>query len=250
MPDLTALGKVIGGGLPVGAFGGRAEIMDHAFAGRTCLSSRDILWQPDRHGGGSGANPTTHHSEVDGHVWKNWEQSSKKGCAQLSRESHSPFIALVPCSASISAKVLFAISQMPAGATKRPFRGIFMPALNAGVYFAPSQFEAGFLSLAHTEADIERSAQWPLRRSRLPVVLAPKNRALGTPPKHSAQGDFAHWTSGINFPSGIAVNHRVRTRAKFSSKAITSSSSRVSPMAPFAPDADGYYVGPPGEGSC
>ena len=50
-PDLTALGKVIGGGLPVGAFGGRAEIMDQLSPGRSCLPGRNTLRKSARNGG-------------------------------------------------------------------------------------------------------------------------------------------------------------------------------------------------------
>ncbi len=56
-PDLTCLGKVIGGGLPVGAFGGRAEIMDAPGARRTGVSSRHTFGQPAGHGGRAGAAP-------------------------------------------------------------------------------------------------------------------------------------------------------------------------------------------------
>ena len=54
-PDLSCFGKIIGGGLPVGAFGGRADIMDETRAGRPGLSGGNVVWESAGHGGGSRA---------------------------------------------------------------------------------------------------------------------------------------------------------------------------------------------------
>ena len=58
-PDLTTLGKVIGGGLPVGAYGGRREIMEKVAPVRTCLPGGDAIRQPAGDGG--------RHWDVEGH---------------------------------------------------------------------------------------------------------------------------------------------------------------------------------------
>ena len=60
LPDLTALGKVIGGGLPVGAFGGRAEIMDMLSPDGPVYQAGHSFRKPDRDGGGAGATRSAH----------------------------------------------------------------------------------------------------------------------------------------------------------------------------------------------
>ena len=157
-PDLTALGKVIGGGLPVGAFGGRADIMDH-------LSPDGPVYQA----GTLSGNPL----------------ALAAGLAQLRElERRDGWRALDALGAQFEAVVREIIIGRPltftrigsmfclyftAGPVKnladamrsdRPaFNRYFHACLEAGVYFAPSQFEAGFLSLAHTAADLEQTAK-------------------------------------------------------------------------------------------
>jgi len=157
-PDLTALGKVIGGGLPVGAFGGRADIMDH-------LSPDGPVYQA----GTLSGNPL----------------ALAAGLAQLRElERRDGWRALDALGAQFEAVVREMIIGRPltftrigsmfclyftAGPVKnltdamrsdRPaFNRYFHACLEAGVYFAPSQFEAGFLSLAHTAADLEQTAK-------------------------------------------------------------------------------------------
>ena len=53
-PDLTTMGKIIGGGMPVGAYGGRADIMDMVAPGRACLPGRYAVGEPHCHVGGTG----------------------------------------------------------------------------------------------------------------------------------------------------------------------------------------------------
>ncbi|MDD5201109.1 MAG: glutamate-1-semialdehyde 2,1-aminomutase [Terrimicrobiaceae bacterium] len=152
-PDLTALGKVIGGGLPVGAFGGRADIMDH-------LSPDGPVYQA----GTLSGNPL----------------ALAAGLAQLRElERRDGWEALEALGAAFEAAVRETISGRPLtfhriGSmfclyfTEGPVRNLadalrsdraafnryFHACLDAGVYFAPSQFEAGFLSLGHTADDI------------------------------------------------------------------------------------------------
>ncbi len=153
-PDLTALGKVIGGGLPVGAFGGRAEVMDH-------LSPDGAVYQA----GTLSGNPI----------------AMAAGLAQLRElERRNGWAALEALGARFEEGVRAAIAGKPItfqriGSmfclyfTEGPVRNLaeaqksdraafnryFHRCLSEGVYFAPSQFEAGFISLAHTEDDIE-----------------------------------------------------------------------------------------------
>jgi glutamate-1-semialdehyde 2,1-aminomutase len=157
-PDLTAMGKVIGGGLPVGAFGGRGEIMDF-------LSPDGPVYQA----GTLSGNPI----------------ALAAGLAQLRElERTNGWAKLERLGAEFEAAMREAISGLPLtfhrigsmfclyfcgepvwnlGDAMRSDRGrfakFFHTCLDAGVYFAPSQFEAGFLSTAHTSDDLERACE-------------------------------------------------------------------------------------------
>jgi glutamate-1-semialdehyde 2,1-aminomutase len=157
-PDLTALGKVIGGGLPVGAFGGRAEIMDQ-------LSPDGPVYQA----GTLSGNPLAmaaglvqlHELErING--WKLLDELGAQfeklvlnaiGKAKLDITFHR--LGSMFC-------LFFAAGPIIdlAGAQRsdlKMFARFFHACLERGVYFAPSQFETGFISTAHTAEDIDRT---------------------------------------------------------------------------------------------
>jgi glutamate-1-semialdehyde 2,1-aminomutase len=157
-PDLTAMGKVIGGGLPVGAFGGRGEIMNF-------LSPDGPVYQA----GTLSGNPI----------------ALAAGLAQLRElERTNGWAKLERLGAEFEAAMREAISGLPLtfhrigsmfclyfcedpvwnlGDAMRSDRGrfakFFHACLDAGVYFAPSQFEAGFLSTAHSSDDLARACE-------------------------------------------------------------------------------------------
>ena len=158
-PDLTALGKIIGGGLPVGAFGGCAEIMNQ-------LSPDGPVYQAGTLSGNplalaAGLAQLRELERVDG--WKLLDESG----AQFEQ---------VALSAVNDAKVditfhrlgslfcLFFTSgpvvdlESAQRSDLKMFARFFHACLKSGVYFAPSQFETGFISTAHTPEDIERTA--------------------------------------------------------------------------------------------
>ncbi len=159
-PDLTALGKVIGGGLPVGAFGGRAEIMDH-------LSPDGPVYQAGTLSGNplamaAGLAQLRELERIDG-----WSALEKLG-AQLEdatretmRLTSQPltfhrigsmfclFFAAGPITDLASAK----------HSDRAAFARFFRYCLDHGIYFAPSQFETGFLSTAHTSSDLARTGE-------------------------------------------------------------------------------------------
>ena len=159
-PDLTALGKVIGGGLPVGAFGGRAEIMDQ-------LSPNGAVYQA----GTLSGNPLAMAAglaqlrEMDRiNAWPlleergaQMEQATRDFLKESGAEMTFHRIGSMFC-------LFFASGPIDdlAGAQRsdlKKFAKFFHAALAAGVYFAPSQFETGFISTAHTAADIEQTAK-------------------------------------------------------------------------------------------
>ena len=159
-PDLTALGKVIGGGLPVGAFGGRAEIMDQ-------LSPLGPVYQAGTLSGNplamaAGLAQLRELERIDG--WKQLEAlgaqleaaikdslGKRKAAATLHR------IGSMFC-------LFFTAGPVAALAAARrsdiaKFVRFFNHCLDAGVYFAPSQFETGFISTAHQPAQIDATAR-------------------------------------------------------------------------------------------
>ncbi|MEA3186323.1 MAG: glutamate-semialdehyde -aminomutase [Chthoniobacter sp.] len=158
-PDLTALGKVIGGGLPVGAFGGRAEIMDQ-------LSPDGPVYQAGTLSGNPlamAAGLAQLHELERLNGWEKLEQlgamlesatreTLKKTGANFNFHRVGSMFCLFFTKGEIHNLADARRSDCAA------FAKYFHACLNNGVYFAPSQFETGFLSLAHTEADLARTA--------------------------------------------------------------------------------------------
>ena len=159
-PDLTALGKVIGGGLPVGAFGGRAEIMNQ-------LSPEGPVYQAGTLSGNplamaAGLAQLRELERIDG--WKLLEQIG----AQLEEATRATLRALALPLTFHRVGSMFCL-YFTAGpvvdlasaktSDRAAFARYFRRCLDAGVYFAPSQFEAGFASTAHSAADTERTVE-------------------------------------------------------------------------------------------
>src|SRR6184192_2228980 len=158
-PDLTVLGKIIGGGLPVGAFGGRAEIMDQ-------LSPHGAVYQAGTLSGNplamaAGIAQLRELGRIDG--WKVLEELGQRfetlvrdatAKAKMNITFHR--IGSMFCLFFTSGPVVdLATAQR---SDLKMFAKFFHACLKRGVYFAPSQFETGFISTAHTLDDIERTA--------------------------------------------------------------------------------------------
>jgi glutamate-1-semialdehyde 2,1-aminomutase len=155
-PDLTALGKVIGGGLPVGAFGGRAEIMDY-------LSPVGPVYQAGTLSGNplamaAGLAQLRELERVDG--WRVLEQlgaALEEGLRGIIKGVEDRYtlhrIGSMFCLFCTGGPVKnLADAQR---SDRAAFGRFFHRCLDAGLYLAPSQFETGFISVAHTGADIE-----------------------------------------------------------------------------------------------
>jgi glutamate-1-semialdehyde 2,1-aminomutase len=158
-PDLTALGKVIGGGLPVGAFGGRGEIMDQ-------LSPAGPVYQAGTLSGNplamaAGLAQLRELDRING-----WELLEKLGAQfeKLARDAIKG-AAIDLTFHRIGSMFCLFFARAPivdlAGARRsdlKMFAKFFHACLQRGVYFAPSQFETGFISTAHSREDIETTA--------------------------------------------------------------------------------------------
>jgi glutamate-1-semialdehyde 2,1-aminomutase len=168
-PDLTCLGKIIGGGLAVGAFGGRADIMD-------LLAPLGPVYQA----GTLSGNPLAMAAGI-----ANLEELNSKG-GKRKAESGDKYELLEKLGSQLAGGMRDAAkaanipvqfnscgSMFCAYFTREPvhnlgdamksdrrrFAKYFHAMLDAGIYLAPSQFEAGFISTAHGEKDIERTIQ-------------------------------------------------------------------------------------------
>jgi glutamate-1-semialdehyde 2,1-aminomutase len=157
-PDLTALGKVIGGGLPVGGFGGRAEIMDQ-------LSPDGPVYQAGTLSGNplamaAGLAQLGEMQRING--WKLLEELGAQ-FEELAREAiaHTKIgttfhrIGSMFCLFFAPGPIVDLASAQRSDL--KMFAKFFHACLRRGVYFAPSQFETGFISTAHTPEDIART---------------------------------------------------------------------------------------------
>lgn len=159
-PDLTALGKIIGGGLPVGAFGGRAEIMD-------CLSPDGPVYQAGTLSGNPLAMAAGLAQLRELEAQNGWarleqlgailEQSVRETLQTTGRNYTFHRVGSMFCLFFTDQKVHDLTSAL--ASDKKAFAQFFHGCLDAGVYFAPSQFETGFISLAHREEDLASTAR-------------------------------------------------------------------------------------------
>ncbi len=157
-PDLSCFGKVIGGGLPVGAFGGRAEIMD-------CLAPLGPVYQA----GTLSGNPIAMAAGLANLEMLGtdapYRQLEERG-AQLeaglkaAAKSAGVPVTLNRCGSMFCAYFTGAPIHNVSDAMRSDrdrFKQFFQGMLEEGIYLAPSQFESGFISTAHTAGDIERT---------------------------------------------------------------------------------------------
>ena len=151
-PDLTTLGKVIGGGLPVGAYGGRREIMELVAPAGPVYQAGTLSGNPLA----MTAGIETLRVLAEPGVWDDLERAGARLEAGLRTLGEGVQVA--------RAGTMFGLSFADAPATSwntakvadtGRFAGFHAAMLERGVYLAPSQFEAGFLSTAHGEAEID-----------------------------------------------------------------------------------------------
>jgi glutamate-1-semialdehyde 2,1-aminomutase len=157
-PDLTTLGKVIGGGLPVGAYGGRKDIMAMVAPSGPMYQAGTLSGNPLAMTAGIKTLELLQKPGTYEYLEKITQKLSK-GLLQVAKETgHSV------CGGSISAMFGMFFTGGPVHnyedakkADTAKFGRFHRGMLERGVYLAPSQYEAGFTSLAHTDADIDRT---------------------------------------------------------------------------------------------
>jgi glutamate-1-semialdehyde 2,1-aminomutase len=170
-PDLTTLGKIIGGGLPVGAYGGRQEIMD-------LIAPQGPVYQAGTLSGNPlamAAGVATLRMLKEGHIYHILEQRCLKlvkGLAGLFADAGEK-VCINHLGSMFS--VFFNDSEVNHYETvmrsdTERYAAFFRAMLQLGVYLPPAQFETAFVSLAHEEEDIDRT----LERARQALEMLPK----------------------------------------------------------------------------
>lgn len=155
-PDLTTLGKVIGGGLPVGAYGGRREIMEMVAPHGPMYQAGTLSGNPLA----MTAGVATLDALSEPGVWGSLESSCDRLVAGLRAAASDTDTAISVCRAGSMFGMFFSDSPITnwtntAQLDPKQFSRFFNGMLENGVYVAPSQFEAGFVSTAHGRAEID-----------------------------------------------------------------------------------------------
>jgi glutamate-1-semialdehyde 2,1-aminomutase len=154
-PDLTTLGKVIGGGMPVGAFGGKAAIMERIAPLGPVYQAGTLSGNPVAVAAGLATLALT---EAPG-FYERLADTTRALCAGLAAAAQRAGVAF--CADSVGGMFgLYFAPRVPASyaeimqCDKERFNRFFHLMLDAGIYLAPSAYEAGFVSAAHTSAEI------------------------------------------------------------------------------------------------
>jgi len=157
-PDLTCLGKIIGGGLPVGAYGGRADVMSHVAPLGPVYQAGTLSGNPLAMAAGCAAldaiqRPGTY-ERLDGlgvRLQLGFSRAAQSSGVMITfnrvGSMFTPFFCRGPVADYASAKT----------SDTAVFARFFHALLERGVYLPPAQFEAGFISLAHSESDIDET---------------------------------------------------------------------------------------------
>ena len=155
-PDLTALGKVIGGGLPVGAYGGRREIMERMSPVGPVYQAGTLSGNPLAMAAGiatlellRAAPPYAVLAERTAYLVQQTERAAQRHGVPVYITSLGSMFTVFFSARPIHNYDDASTCDIPT------FRRYFAAMLQAGIYLAPSQFETGFLSMAHTDEDID-----------------------------------------------------------------------------------------------
>lgn len=156
-PDLVTFGKVIGGGLPVGAFGGRADVMERVAPAGPVYQAGTLSGNPMAMAAGRATLEL-----LTPAAYEKLEAVSARLAAGLAEVASAAGVPVQVNRVGSMLTVFFAEAPVFDAATARAastqrFAAFFHAMLEAGVYLPPSQFEAAFLSTAHGDAEIDRT---------------------------------------------------------------------------------------------
>ncbi|KTS75035.1 glutamate-1-semialdehyde 2,1-aminomutase [Pantoea stewartii] len=160
-PDLTCLGKIIGGGMPVGAFGGRREVMSALAPTGPVYQAGTLSGNPVAMAAGYACLTQIAQPGVHDRLNRLTEQLAQ-GLVEAARQENIPVVVN-------QVGGMFGLFFTDADSVTcyqdvtqcdvERFKRFFHLMLEEGVYFAPSAFEAGFMSLAHTDEDIQHTIE-------------------------------------------------------------------------------------------
>ena len=157
-PDLTCLGKIIGGGLPVGAYGGRREIMELVAPSGPVYQAGTLSGNPLAMAAGlatlrqSGEPGFYERLEEVGERWRlGMNEAASSGEVPFTINQLGSMVSLFFTAGPVTDFASAATSETEA------FKDFFWHMLSRGVYLAPSQYEAGFISAAHSEDDLDKT---------------------------------------------------------------------------------------------
>ena len=160
-PDLTTLGKIIGGGLPVGAYGGRSELMDMIAPIGPVYQAGTLSGNPLAMAAGLA---TLKHLRAHPEIYTQLERVSaqlEEGVLKIAKEH-----GVTLCSNRVGSMLTWFFQKGPvndwdtaAKSDTQAFAKFHNGMLERGVYLPPSQYEALFVSAAHTDGDIARTVE-------------------------------------------------------------------------------------------
>ncbi len=159
-PDLTTLGKVIGGGLPVGAYGGRRDILQMVAPAGPMYQAGTLSGNPLAMAAGIAALDLI----CEKKVWDEMEARARQLEAGIAQAASSAGVPIQQTRVGTMFTTFFSETAPRNWSTvkladKERFGKFFRSMLENGVYLAPSQFEAGFLSIQHSRDVIEQTVQ-------------------------------------------------------------------------------------------
>jgi glutamate-1-semialdehyde 2,1-aminomutase len=159
-PDLTTLGKIIGGGLPVGAYGGRRDLMEQIAPAGPVYQAGTLSGNPLAMTAGLAVLRRLR----DPKIYAQLEEAGRRLTEALSDAAREAGVATVTYRVGSMFTTYFndsAVTDWPTAARsdRERYGRFFHAMLEEGVYLAPSQFEAAFISTAHTDDLLDRTAE-------------------------------------------------------------------------------------------
>jgi glutamate-1-semialdehyde 2,1-aminomutase len=159
-PDLTTLGKIIGGGLPVGAYGGRREIMDLVAPTGPVYQAGTLSGNPLA----MAAGLATLRATGEPGFYERLEELGRRWRQGMNEAASAGGVPFAINQVGSMASIFFTggpVSDFATAASSdtEAFKGFFWHMISRGIYLAPSQYEAGFISTAHSERDLEMTCE-------------------------------------------------------------------------------------------
>ena len=157
-PDITCMGKIIGGGLPVGAYGGSKEVMDHISPVGSIYQAGTLSGNPLAMAAGNVVLDLL----SEPRVYELLEEKSKKLCDGFEKNTQALGISAQFTRVGSMFSMFFTDQQITNFESVKTcdtnfFKNYFNAMLEEGIYIAPSQFEAGFMSAIHSDKEIEQT---------------------------------------------------------------------------------------------